>query len=102
LATNNYIVRGLYDPLKVDVWSLGATAWELAAGVPPFSDIEDPHELGTTYELPPLPEDTEKNETMTRAFYDFLHLCAQPVTSRAEPDELLNVCLPCSFQGSLI
>ena len=26
-----------------------------------------------------------------RAFEDFLHLCAQPPGSRAEPDELLNV-----------
>ncbi|KAI0031462.1 kinase-like domain-containing protein [Vararia minispora EC-137] len=83
------IRTGLYDPLKVDVWSLGATTWELAAGVPPFADVEDPRALESAYKLPPLPED-EGEVPMSRAFHDFLHLCAQPVGSRAEVDELLN------------
>ncbi|VDC02247.1 unnamed protein product [Peniophora sp. CBMAI 1063] len=74
---------GLYDPLKVDVWSLGATAWELASGEPPFSDGGAPP---SGYALPPLPSYAEAS----RAFEDFLHLCAQPPSSRAEPDELLN------------
>ncbi|KAJ7446635.1 hypothetical protein FB451DRAFT_1390771 [Mycena latifolia] len=28
---------GPYDPLKVDVWSVGATVWELAKGTPLFA-----------------------------------------------------------------
>jgi serine/threonine protein kinase len=94
------LFRGLYDPLKVDVWSLGATAWELAAGVPPFADVEDPRALESIYKLPPLPPpEDEDEEVMSRSFHDFLHLCAQPVTSRAEVDGLLNVRTSCYFSG---
>ncbi|KAF8259328.1 hypothetical protein EI94DRAFT_1751867 [Lactarius quietus] len=76
---------GLYDPLKVDVWSLGATTWELAHGDPPFSDVQDTR-LITGHQLPPVREP----ETLSRSFHDFLHLCSQPVASRPDPDELLN------------
>jgi serine/threonine protein kinase len=76
---------GPYDPLKVDVWSLGATTWELAHGDPPFSDVQDTR-LIVGHELPPVREP----ETLSRSFHDFLHLCSQPVGSRPDPDELLN------------
>ena len=78
--------RGPYDPLKVDVWSLGATTWELAHGDPPFSDVQDTR-LIVGHQLPPVREP----ETLSRSFHDFLHLCSQPVASRPDPDELLNV-----------
>ena len=78
--------RGLYDPLKVDVWSLGATTWELAHGDPPFADVQDTR-LIVGHQLPPVREP----ETLSRSFHDFLHLCSQPVASRPDPDELLNV-----------
>ncbi|KAH9033948.1 kinase-like domain-containing protein [Lactarius hengduanensis] len=79
------IRAGLYDPLKVDVWSLGATTWELAHGDPPFMDVEDTR-LIVGHQLPPVREP----ETLSRSFHDFLHLCSQPVASRPDPDELLN------------
>src|SRR6266702_417431 len=78
--------RGLYDPLKVDVWSLGATTWELAHGELPFSDVQDMRQI-TGHQLPPV----RQPETLSRSFHDFLHLCSQPVASRSDPDELLNV-----------
>ncbi|KAI0295093.1 kinase-like protein [Multifurca ochricompacta] len=76
---------GLYDPLKVDVWSLGATTWELVHGDPPLADVQDPRHI-TGHQLPPV----RQPETFSRSFHDFLHLCSQPVASRPDPDELLN------------
>ncbi|KAI9451429.1 kinase-like domain-containing protein [Lactarius psammicola] len=76
---------GSYDPLKVDVWSLGATTWELAHGDPPFLDVQDTRDI-VGHQLPPV----RQPETLSRSFHDFLHLCSQPVASRPEPDELLN------------
>jgi serine/threonine protein kinase len=75
-----------YDPLKVDMWSLGATTWELVHGDPPFSDAQDArHIVGT--QLPPV----QQPDAYSRPFHDFLHLCSQPAASRPDPDELLNV-----------
>ncbi|TFY79646.1 hypothetical protein EWM64_g4366 [Hericium alpestre] len=74
---------GLYDPLKVDVWSLGATAWELVQGEPPFSDVQDTRQIGT--QLPPL----SQPEIYSRSFHDFLRSCCSPVASRPNPDDLL-------------
>ncbi|KAJ7270969.1 hypothetical protein C8J57DRAFT_1468164 [Mycena rebaudengoi] len=36
---------GSYDALDVDVWSVGATVWEIAEVRPPFSDTERPTHL---------------------------------------------------------
>jgi serine/threonine protein kinase len=80
---------GFYDPLKVDVWSLGATTWELVHADPPFSDIQDTrHIVGT--QLPPV----RQPDDYSRSFHDFLDLCSQPAASRPDPDELLNVRYP--------
>jgi hypothetical protein len=77
---------GFYDPLKVDVWSLGATTWELVHGDPPFADAQDArHIVGT--QLPPV----QQPDAYSRSFHDFLNLCSQPAASRPDPDELLNV-----------
>ena len=71
--------------MKVDVWSLGATAWELVEAEPPFSAAQDTRQLGN--QLPPL----SNPEEYSRSFHDFLRQCSQSVTSRPDPDELLNV-----------
>jgi len=76
---------GLYDPLKVDVWSLGATMWELVHGSPPFEDVKDTRDI-VGGQLPPVREP----EAFSRSFHDFLHSCSQSATSRLDPDELLD------------
>ena len=77
--------RGTYNALKVDVWSLGATVWEMAEAEPPFSDVTDPRQLGS--ELPGL----RQPEIYSRSFHDFLQLCSRPSSSRLDPHDLLNV-----------
>ncbi|KAI0742829.1 kinase-like protein [Daedaleopsis nitida] len=78
------IRMGSYNALKVDVWSLGATVWELAEAEPPFSDVTDPRQLGN--ELPELNEP----EHYSRSFHDFLHLCSRPSATRPDPPDLLS------------
>lgn len=76
--------QGTYNALKVDVWSLGATVWELAQAEPPFSNTTDPGQMADRW--PPLLQP----EIYSRSFHDFLHLCSQPSSSRPTPDELLK------------
>ncbi|TCD67123.1 hypothetical protein EIP91_000463 [Steccherinum ochraceum] len=76
--------RGAYNALRVDVWSIGATVWEMAEADPPFSDATDLRQLGERW--PSL----SQPEIYSRSFHDFLHLCSEPSTLRPDPFELLN------------
>jgi len=73
---------GPYDPLKVDVWSLGATVWEMAEAQPPFASVQDPRQIGDQW--PPLTQP----EVYSRSFHEFLRLCSQASSSRPNPHEL--------------
>jgi len=75
---------GPYNVLKVDVWGLGATVWELAQAEPPFSDATEASQLADRW--PPL----EHPDNYSRSFHSFLKNCSEPVTSRPDPDALLN------------
>ncbi|KAJ7270709.1 kinase-like domain-containing protein [Mycena haematopus] len=72
---------GSYDPLKIDVWSVGATVWELAEAAPPFSDTQQPAER-----WPPLSD----SALYPPSFHEFLRMCSEPAASRPTPGALLE------------
>ncbi|KZT23011.1 kinase-like protein [Neolentinus lepideus HHB14362 ss-1] len=78
------IRKGSYDALKVDVWSLGATTWEMAQSEPPFSDIQNPRDFPEQW--PAL----DQSDLYSESFHDFLDLCSRPHSIRPTPAELLE------------
>ncbi|KJA17839.1 hypothetical protein HYPSUDRAFT_145905 [Hypholoma sublateritium FD-334 SS-4] len=70
-----------YNALKVDVWSLGATVWEMAQQDPPFADTQ---QLADRW--PPL----RQPELFSPPFHDFLRRCSEPAASRPDPSDLLK------------
>jgi serine/threonine protein kinase len=79
------MTSGSYDPLKVDVFSLGATVWEMAQHEPPFAAVQDVTQI--TAQWPPL----DNPDDFTSAFHDFLRLCSMVAPSRPSPEDLLHV-----------
>lgn len=75
---------GAYNPMKADVWSLGATIWEMTESTPPFHDAISAADLRDRW--PPL---TRAGE-FSRSLHDFLTLCSNPVASRPESSALLQ------------
>ncbi|KAJ8075133.1 hypothetical protein PM082_019460 [Marasmius tenuissimus] len=74
---------GPYNALKVDVWSLGATVWEMAQARPPFVDDEN-SSPGNRW--PPL----DMPQLYSPQFHTFLRSCSEPPSSRPDPSALLN------------
>ncbi|KAJ3515008.1 hypothetical protein NLJ89_g2036 [Agrocybe chaxingu] len=73
--------RPPYNALKVDVWSLGATVWEMAQTEPPFAETQQLAER-----WPPL----RQPELYSPAFHDFLRKCSEPAVSRPGAAELFK------------
>lgn len=74
------VTRGPYNFLKIDVWGIGATVWELLEGTPPFleSVLAD--------RWPPL----KQKEHYSHSLHQFLDLCSRPAHSRPEASGLLK------------
>lgn len=76
---------GAYNPTKADIWSLGATIWEMAESTPPFHNAASANDLRDRW--PPL---TRAGE-FSRSLQDFLILCSNPVASRPDANALIQV-----------
>eukprot|EP00047_Mylnosiga_fluctuans_P012356 m.25567 g.25567 ORF g.25567 m.25567 type:complete len:419 (+) comp4182_c0_seq1:1610-2866(+) len=68
------IEESLYDT-KCDIWSLGITAIELAKGLPPNCDLENP--MRALFQIPKNPPPVLEGKKFTQTFKDFVAACLQ-------------------------
>ncbi|SRR5258708_27321250 len=74
-----------YNAHLADVWSVGATIWEVFEGTPPFLDAENSADLGDRW--PTL----KRNSELSASLHQFLRLCSEADDWRPRADELLEV-----------
>jgi len=82
------ISQGSYTH-KVDIWSLGITAIEMADGLPPRIENLPGTVVLQTHQLPP--PTLKKQEDWSNEFNDFIYLClTKDPSSRPEAEDLLT------------
>lgn len=82
------IMEGIYYDTKVDIWSLGITAYEIATGNPPYCDVEALRAMQLiTKSKPPRLE----GRNYSTPLKEFIALCLdEDPNERLEADELLK------------
>ena len=83
------LIQGFSYTNKVDIWSLGITAIEMAEGVPPLFH-EPPLRAMMLITTQPSPTLTEK-EKWTPAFHEFLSRALDVKVSKRNVNAIVNV-----------
>ncbi len=81
------ILRSAYNS-KADIWSLGITAYEMAMGLPPHSNI---HPMRVLFLIPRDEPPNLPSDRFSENFRDFIARClVKKPSQRPQADELLN------------